>query len=516
MKQKYLKLLRVIISLSFFLLTGFLFIDLKNTLSFQFTGSLLYLQFVPSLLKFLCLLSFTAVGFILVIILTVMFGRVYCSSVCPLGTLQDVISFFSRKIYKKKKFKFTNAHALLRYGILILTIIFFISGSILFINLLDPYSNFGRISTNLFRPLYILTNNLFAKGFEWFGSYAFSPFPYKKVNAISILFPLTFLIVIFWLAATKGRLYCNTICPVGSLLGFISKISFFKIQISHEACNSCSLCASVCKSSCINPTEKNVDMSRCVGCFNCLSVCKKDALKYNFTSSLPKETEHSQGRRKVLLSVAGLSLAKVLLAQENITKFKTGLSNTGSKLPISPPGSKGLHHFSSTCTACHLCVSACPTQVLQPSLFEYGLAGMLQPRMDFHTNYCNYKCTACSHVCPSGAIIPLTEEEKKSVQIGIAKFVKKNCVVYVNNTDCGACSEHCPTKAVHMIPYINDLVIPEVNTEICVGCGACEHACPTQPYKAIYVESNTIHKKAKSPQRNKQKEKVDMNADFPF
>ena len=142
MKQKYLKFLRVIISLTFFLLTGFLFIDLKNTLSFQFTGSLLYLQFVPSLLKFLRLLNFTAIGFFIVIILTVMFGRVYCSSVCPLGTLQDIISFFSRKINKKKKFKFTTAHTLLRYGILVLTIIFFISGSILFINLLDPYSNF--------------------------------------------------------------------------------------------------------------------------------------------------------------------------------------------------------------------------------------------------------------------------------------------------------------------------------------------------------------------------------------
>lgn len=227
-------------------------------------------------------------------------------------------------------------------------------------------------------------------------------------------------------------------------------------------------------------------------------------------------TQHSPERRKIFLTAMGLIGAKLLLAQENLSKFKTGLNFTKSKLPVTPPGSLGIKHFTNTCTACHLCVSACPTQVLQPSLMEYGLVGMLQPRMDFNSYYCTYECTVCSHICPSGTILPLTIEEKKNVQTGEVKFIKNNCVVYVNNTDCGACAEHCPTKAVHMIPFKDKLVIPEVTGELCVGCGACEHACPTFPFKAIYVESNAVHKKAKRPKNTKLQEKIDYKADFPF
>ncbi len=518
MKLRHLKFIRVIISLIFFLFLAFLFIDFRNLLPLWLTKSLLYFQFIPSLFKFVEYLSITVIGFILVLLFTALFGRVYCSTICPLGTLQDMFSFLSKKTKKKKKrFSFTKPHTILRYSILVLTIVIFIFGSIVLINLLDPYSNFGRIFTNLFRPVYILLNNGLARILAYLGSYAIFPVAYKKVNLVSILFPLGFLILLFWLAFSKGRLYCNTICPVGTLLGFISKKAVFKIRINESACNSCSLCGDVCKSSCIDSNAHTVDMSRCVGCFNCLTVCRRNAMKYQpLKPNTTKPVQHSPERRKIFLTAMGLIGAKLLLAQENLTKFKTGLNFTKSKLPVTPAGSKGIRHFTNSCTACHLCVSACPTQVLQPSLMEYGLVGMLQPRLDFNSYYCTYECTVCSHICPSGAILPLTIEEKKNVQTGEVKFIKKNCVVYVNNTDCGACAEHCPTKAVHMIPFKDKLVIPEVTGELCVGCGACEHACPTFPYKAIYVESNAVHKKAKQPKNTKLQEKIDYKADFPF
>jgi ferredoxin len=188
--------------------------------------------------------------------------------------------------------------------------------------------------------------------------------------------------------------------------------------------------------------------------------------------------------------------------------------------PVSPPGSKSVDHFTATCTACHLCVSACPSRVLVPSFLEFGFLGIMQPRMDYHAGHCNYECNVCMEICPSGAIQPLNLEEKKTTQLGVAKFIKENCVVYTDNTNCGACSEHCPTKAVNMVPYLNmpakQLVIPKVNPDICIGCGGCEYACPTKPYKAIYVDGNPVHKIARKPEVKTIDQPVDSSEDFPF
>jgi formate hydrogenlyase subunit 6/NADH:ubiquinone oxidoreductase subunit I len=182
--------------------------------------------------------------------------------------------------------------------------------------------------------------------------------------------------------------------------------------------------------------------------------------------------------------------------------------------PVSPPGSASIRHFTQTCTACHVCVGSCPSQVLQPSFLQYGLGGLLQPTMDFNASYCNFECTICTEVCPSGALRKLSVEEKKTSQAGGVVFVRENCVVYTENTDCGACTEHCPTKAVVMVPYKNSH-IPDVKQEYCIGCGACEHACPTRPYKAIYIDGNPIHLIAKKKEPEK-KPQVNLKEEFPF
>ena len=171
---------------------------------------------------------------------------------------------------------------------------------------------------------------------------------------------------------------------------------------------------------------------------------------------------------------------------------------------VSPPGSRSVGRFNKICTGCSLCVSACPTKVLQPSFLEYGLIGVMQPHMAYHKGLCEFDCTLCSDVCPTGAIVPITMDAKHLLQIGQVHFEKKNCIVEVEKTDCGACSEHCPTKAVQMVPY-GKLFIPEVDQKICVGCGACEYACPTTPFKAIYVNGNPIHLAAEKPKTIKAK-----------
>jgi ferredoxin len=156
--------------------------------------------------------------------------------------------------------------------------------------------------------------------------------------------------------------------------------------------------------------------------------------------------------------------------------------------------------------------------VLQPAFLEYGLGGMFMPKMNYEASYCNFDCVVCTQVCPTEAIRPLTMEQKHRVQIGVSKLIKNICVVVEKKTACGACSEHCPTKAVEMVPYLGTLKIPEINEKLCVGCGACEHACPTKPVRAIYVEPLNYHRVAMKPKKKVEmpKEVKKVEGDFPF
>jgi ferredoxin len=523
MRLNRLKSLRIGMAAVFFALIAFLFLDFRNFGAQSIAGELLYFQFVPSLLKFLNAAALGATGFMVVLILTVFFGRVYCSTICPLGTLQDVIGFVSRKNRKLSRFQYAAPHTLLRYAILALTVVFLMAGSGFMLNLLDPFSTFGRIFSNLVRPVVLSVNNVTAMVIERVGVHALYRVQWPVIMPISIGVSIVMLILVVLLSARHGRLYCNTVCPVGALLGLLSKFSLFQISIDPDACKGCKLCESVCKAGCIDIHNKTVDATRCVSCYNCFSVCLKNGLRFEnrWPLSLPSSQMEPERRGFMvnsalwLLGISGLAEQTNKVLQSKPTTIPVRVTN-----PVSPPGSMSIAHFTSTCTTCHLCVSICPSRVLVPSFLEFGLSGMMQPRMNYQAGHCNYDCMACMDVCPSGAILPISLEKKKLTQLGVAKFIKKNCVVYTDNTNCGACSEHCPTKAVNMVPYPNpvnkQLLIPEVKAEYCIGCGGCEHACPTRPYKAIYVEGNPVHKLAEKPVVKKIDEKVDYKEDFPF
>jgi ferredoxin-type protein NapF len=211
-------------------------------------------------------------------------------------------------------------------------------------------------------------------------------------------------------------------------------------------------------------------------------------------------TDDSKREFIVKSVIFGLSLAGITRK----TFPQTGETAPGNipndkKYPVAPPGAGSLDHFNAHCTSCHLCVTACPTGVLQPSLFEYGFKGMMQPHMDYSKEYCNYECTKCGDVCPTNAITRLSVDDKKLTQMGIVHLNLDKCVVMTDNTACGSCSEHCPTQAVTMIPYSEGLTIPFIDTTYCIGCGACEYACPVTPYTAIYVDGNPVQKVAAAP-----------------
>jgi ferredoxin len=519
MDLQFLKKVRVAISIIFVLSITILYFDLSFSIQSSFSEYPLFLQFIPSLLSFISIGTIAGIGFIIVLFITLLFGRVYCSTVCPLGVFQDFIIFIRNKI-RKINFSISKPFKKTRYLILGITVLLFLFGTSLGLNLLDPYSNFGRIISNIFRPIIIGINNIISFFFESLNQYLVSPVEFKGISIFSLLFSISIFILVIWLSYNYGRLYCNSICPVGTFLGLVSKVSFFKIGIIESNCIECGDCETVCKSNCIESSSKLIDFSRCVGCFNCFDVCPSIGISYKPRYTFPTASEHNGDKRNFFKNIGIFLIGSqlILKAQEKIIEVYT--ENTTPVIrnsPVSPPGSISIENFTDNCTACHLCVSSCPTQVLQPSFLEYGLLGIMQPRMDYITGYCNYECTICTEVCPSGAILSRNNESKKLIQLGKAKFIKDNCVVYTQKTDCGACAEHCPTKAVRMELDIEvNKKAPIINEEICVGCGACEFACPTKPYKAIYVESNPIHQIAKKPKEEKLDEIIDLKEEFPF
>jgi ferredoxin len=517
MNLKYLKPIRVVVSLIFFAIIALLFLDISNELPKELYEIALYLQMIPAFVKG----GITGFAFFAVIMLTFSFGRVYCSSICPLGTYQDIVSRIGMKFRKRKKYKHSKPQNILRYSITAATFISFLAGTMLVINLLDPYSMFGKIFFNIFRPFYIFFNNLLADIFSSFGAVYLHHADMVEYNAAIILVVGLMFALVTVMALFRGRLYCNTICPVGGLLSLISKMPFYRLDFKEEACTVCGACATVCKAECIDIKHRTLDFTRCVSCYNCLTACPENSFEFkSFKSKTkPKEEEKEErkiavdmNRRKLLSSTTALASTAILSTQIVFANPKNTFKERKGLKPVVPPGSKSIKHYSDKCIGCQLCVSACPTGVIQQRFYNDAL-GFMQPRMDYIKNYCTYECIRCGDICPTDAISPMTFEEKKTIQIGYVELDKHICIVFSDGTDCGACSEHCPTKAVDMVPW-RGIRAPEINPEICVGCGACEYACPTIPYKAIYVISNEEHKKAKVPVQ----EKLDheYQEDFPF
>ena len=494
-----LRRIRLIVALVFFILITLLFLDFTGTLHGWF-GWLAKIQFLPAVLAL-------NVGVILLwVVLTLVFGRVYCSVICPLGVFQDVVSWFSGRRKKKKyRFSYSPAVSWLRYGVLGVFIIAMIAGIGSVVALLAPYSSYGRIVSNLFAPVYQWGNNVLAYFAERSDSYAFYETSVWLKSLPTFIIAAGTFVVLVVLAWRNGRTYCNTICPIGTVLGFFSRYSLFRPEIDAEKCTNCSLCSRKCKAACINYKDHRIDYSRCVTCMDCIDSCKHGAIsyKYRFGKKEIKETSETgntnNARRSFLTGMGLVLVSSAVKAQEK--KVDGGLAVILDKkvparmTPLVPPGAKGLRNMRTHCTGCQLCVSVCPNQVLRPST---KLETLMQPEMSYERGYCRPECTKCSEVCPAGAILKLTPADKSATQIGHAVWVEKNSVPLRDKVECGNCARHCPTGAITMVPSDADdadsLKIPVVNVERCIGCGACENLCPARPFSAIYVEGHEQHR----------------------
>lgn len=491
--MKYLKPLRRVLAVLFWVAAALLFLDFTGTIH-HYLGWVAKVQFLPAVL------ALNVVVIVVLALLTLLFGRIYCSVICPLGVTQDFVSWLSSK-RKKHHYRFGYSKEIkwLRYGFLALFLVVLIAGIGSIFTLLDPYASFGRIVSQLVQPLWIKINNLLAAWAAQHESYAFYDKSIWLKSMPTLVVAVVSLILILILAWRGGRTYCNTVCPVGTVLGLLSRFSLLKPVINTEKCNGCGLCGKGCKASCINTQEHQIDYSRCVVCMDCINNCRQGAITYGLRYKRAEEGGVDKSRRQMMAATAILATTAAVKAQEK--RVDGGLAVIEDKqapvreTPLVPAGARSLKHFSQHCVACQLCVTACPNEVLRPS---GRLENLMQPEMSYERGYCRPECTKCSDICPAGAIVKLAPGEKASTQIGHAVWVEQNCVSARNEAACNNCAVHCPAGAitmVHMNP--NDETSPmrpTIDTERCIGCGACEHLCPSRPFSAIYVEGHQQHR----------------------
>ena len=546
-----LRKIRITLAAICFVAVTLLFLDFTGTLHLWF-GWLAKIQFLPAVLA----LNFVVIAILLV--LTLLFGRIYCSVICPLGIFQDCVSnLSSRRKGKKARFSYSKEIKWLRYGVLVLFVIALVAGLNALVALLAPYSAYGRMVQSLLAPVWQWGNNLLAWIAERQDSYAFvTKEVWLKSLPTLIVAAVTFIVVVV-LAWRNGRTYCNTICPVGTTLSFFSRFAMFRPVIDKSKCKSCHACERKCKAACIDVDNHKIDYSRCVDCFDCIDSCRLGALKYRFawgrevgsgstgaktpqnapvgskmTSDESKNGQNrssaaptpvaepvvrqgsptieatDNGRRAFLVGgatvIGGSLLSSIpMRAEEEEIKDKKrdgGFAEVlpkkapNRKTPITPFGSESVEKFYKHCTACQLCVTVCPNNVLRPSS---RLEHLMQPEMSFEKGYCRPECVKCSEVCPAGAILKITPEEKTEWKVGTAGVDYDLCVVNRDGVSCGNCARHCPVGAISMVKKNPEDEksprIPSVNEEKCIGCGACENLCPSRPISAITVNGYSVH-----------------------
>ena len=508
MNQKHLKSIRIAVAAVMFVLFFGVGIGISQL------NAVLVTQFGPGLLSLTSVFfvdTFAAV--VLIAAVTLLFGRIYCSVLCPLGILQDGIAFVAQRLKGKahRRYRFLDTRPV-KYGVFLFVLILGAAGVMLPLIALLPSSNFFTFVSNVFLKLFNLILELLARAAQCVAENGFlahfkvahgpgAPGWYESVipPAAAFGFSLGVFLLVAALAAWRGRIYCNTLCPVGAVLSLIGQKPLYRIALSQDMCVCCGMCEAACKAGAIDSKKKSVLAENCVMCFNCIPACKRGGVTLE---KRPKMASFSLSRRHFIGAaggvVAGAGAALI------VHKLENALPRPSAE-PAMPPGAGNAKRFHEKCVGCGICIRECKGKVLVPAVGQYGLAGFMQPVVDYSRGSCVYDCNRCSNICPPNALLPLSLAEKQRTRIGIAS-VKDTCV------GCGICSSKCPANAIEIVSG-SDGRKAVVSSDHCIGCGVCRHVCPLPDGPAITVSGVAEQILVKPPEPRNEAENAEKTAE---
>jgi len=494
--MKALKWVRILVAAGVFTLVTLFFLGLGGG-----CGLLEKFQLGPALVG--CALVPLAAW----LVVTLVFGRVYCSMVCPMGILQDLLGW----VLHRRKFAPAPDRPWVRLVAVLVFALLTIAGGAALAGLVDPYSLFGRFASELGQPVAERANNLLA---DWLGTKGPVVIFKREVVArggCGFVVAASALVLLAGLVAWKGRIVCNTICPMGAILAAGSRKTVFKLAFDPEKCVKCGICSGVCKAGCLDGKNQRVDNARCVRCFNCVAACAKGALAFTtgrgglIESALPEAGEGTKVTRREMAAAMAASGVAGLAAVGLAGSGKCVIDRRDWPAGVLPPPGADLEKFRRRCTGCGLCVAACPQKVLTTAGFrEYGVLGFMMPKQDFTHGYCDPNCTKCGEVCPTGAIRPFDVQAKAEMKLGHARCDREKCLACTEKISCGLCERRCPQKAITLKEEeVKDgdrtkkIKVPVVDGKKCTGCGKCENYCPVTAIRVVRRGRHGARKESK-------------------
>jgi ferredoxin len=432
-----------------------------------------------------------------IVVVTVVLGRVFCGWICPLGTLHNIVGSLKRRHPRKIRAGWHKA----KYYILFMLI----ASSVFTLQLtgiMDPISLLIRSFSLSIFPLLnhgirSLFDSIYNANIPGIVNISEPVYGFLKGHLLSFREPYylqailigALFIAILSLNILERRFWCKYLCPLGALLGLLSRYSLLKREVS-EGCTSCGICTSHCQGGALPEKNDVWKSTECLACFDCDDICPQKAV--NFGLGRKVHPSMDLGRRQVMLSLASGMLTVPLVRSTPFSR--TDFSNP---VLLRPPGSLSEKEFLKRCVKCGECMKVCLTNGLQPAFLEAGLEGLWSPRLIPRIGYCEYRCTLCGQVCPTGAIRRLTLEEKMKTRIGLAMIDKGRCLPHAHSTPCIVCEEVCPTSPKSIwfeeVPVRDrsgrEIIVkqPHIDLDRCIGCGICEAKCPVGNRPAIYV-----------------------------
>lgn len=487
----------------FLLLFFFLFLQTESTGKDELGYPVrLFLDFDPLILVTTLLSAHSAARAffysIITVVVTIVLGRVFCGWVCPMGTLNNMVGALKKKGATRPR---KNWRAV-KYFILVFLVVSSLF-SMQLVGIMDPISLLIRsLSVSIYPAINFGVSSFFDTVYELNppvlvditeGIYSFlkkTVLAFKQPYFRQGIFIGLIFLTILGLNLYERRFWCRYLCPLGALLGLLSRFSFLKRSVSED-CNECGACASQCQGNADPDIIGGWKDEECYYCWNCDDICPQNAVSFGFAGKKNAAGMDLGRRRVVLAAAAGVTAVPIfrIVPSAKATPFDAKL--------IRPPGALSEKEFLQRCVKCGECMKVCITNGLQPTLLEAGLEGIWSPTLVPRFGYCEYRCTLCGQVCPTGAIKQLTLAEKAKTKIGLATVDKNRCLPWSHARPCIVCEEVCPTpkKAIwfEKAEVVDEngkkkiVQRPRVDVELCIGCGICETKCPVIDQPAIYV-----------------------------